>query len=64
MSVMNGFHKELLDKIVGINGHLFVQAADPPFTDYDDVVTRIVRGSRRDARDPDARGRSRRLLAV
>src|SRR5436305_9816187 len=41
MSVMNGFHKELLDKIVGINGHLFVQAADPPFADYRDVVKRM-----------------------
>src|SRR5438270_8829787 len=41
MSVMNGFHKELLDKIVGINGHLFVQAADPPFSDYNDVVKRM-----------------------
>ncbi|GAC1547478.1 MAG: lipoprotein-releasing ABC transporter permease subunit [Beijerinckiaceae bacterium] len=46
MSVMNGFHKELLDKIVGINGHLFIQAADPPFNDYNDVVKRMatVRG--------------------
>jgi len=41
MSVMNGFHKELLDKIVGINGHLFVQAAEPPFSDYKDVVRRM-----------------------
>ena len=24
MSVMNGFHKELLEKIVGINGHIFL----------------------------------------
>ena len=28
LSVMNGFHKELLDKIVGVNGHIFLQAAD------------------------------------
>src|SRR5947209_17634176 len=41
MSVMNGFHKELLDKIVGINGHLFLQAAEPPFSDYKDVVRRM-----------------------
>src|SRR5437899_12584201 len=41
LSVMNGFHKELLDKIVGINGHLFVQAADPPLSDYNDVVKRL-----------------------
>ena len=25
MSVMNGFRKELLDKILGLNGHIFVQ---------------------------------------
>jgi len=43
MSVMNGFHKELLDKIVGINGHIFLQAADAPLTDYKDV-TRAVSG--------------------
>jgi lipoprotein-releasing system permease protein len=41
MSVMNGFHKELMDKIVGINGHVFVQGADSPLTDYADVVDRI-----------------------
>jgi lipoprotein-releasing system permease protein len=40
MSVMNGFHKELLDKIVGINGHIFLQAADQPLTDYVDVARR------------------------
>ena len=42
MSVMNGFRKELLDKIVGINGHLFLQASERPLTDYDDVVTRVA----------------------
>jgi len=41
MSVMNGFHKDLLDKIVGINGHIFLQAADSPLTDYDDVVREV-----------------------
>jgi len=41
MSVMNGFHKELLDKIVGINGHIFLQAADSPLTDYDEVVREV-----------------------
>ena len=38
MSVMNGFHKELLDKILGVNGHLFLQASESPLTDYEDVV--------------------------
>ncbi len=42
MSVMNGFHKELLDKIVGINGHIFLQAADSPLTDYDEVVNEVA----------------------
>src|ERR1700757_1665551 len=41
LSVMNGFHKELLDKIVGINGHIFLQAADTQFTDYDEVVRQV-----------------------
>jgi lipoprotein-releasing system permease protein len=41
MSVMNGFHKELLDKIVGVNGHIFLQAADTPLTDYDKVTADV-----------------------
>jgi lipoprotein-releasing system permease protein len=42
MSVMNGFHKDLLDKIVGINGHIFLQGADTPLTDYDAVAKRVA----------------------
>src|SRR3981081_521636 len=42
MSVMNGLHKELLDKIVGINGHIFLQAADTQFTDYEEVVKEVA----------------------
>lgn len=42
MSVMNGFHQELLGKILGINGHIFLQAMDPPFTNYDDVSKRAA----------------------
>lgn len=38
MSVMNGFHKELVDKIAGINGHIFLQAIEHPLTDYDEVT--------------------------
>ncbi len=41
MSVMNGFRKELLDKIVGINGHIFLQASETPLTDYEDIVKHI-----------------------
>ena len=43
MSVMNGFHQELLNKIVGVNGHIFLQAADSPLTDYDKVVSDVKR---------------------
>jgi len=42
MSVMNGFHRELMDKIVGINGHAFLQAAEAPFTNWDDVATKTA----------------------
>ena len=34
MAVMNGFRKELLDKILGLNGHLLVQPLESPLTDY------------------------------
>lgn len=42
MAVMNGFRAELLDKILGINGHLVLQAVDRPFDDYRDVQTRVT----------------------
>ncbi|MFC7400354.1 lipoprotein-releasing ABC transporter permease subunit [Chelatococcus sp. GCM10030263] len=41
MSVMNGFREELLSKIVGVNGHIFVQPIDSPLTDYAEVAKRI-----------------------
>jgi lipoprotein-releasing system permease protein len=41
MAVMNGFRKELLEKVLGINGHLLVQAQDSPLTDWKDVAGRI-----------------------
>src|SRR3712207_277228 len=41
LSVMNGFRKELLDKIVGINGHIFVAPLESPLTDYADVAERL-----------------------
>ena len=49
LSVMNGFRRELLDKIVGINGHIFVAASDTPLTDYADIAERLskVYGIRR-----------------
>jgi lipoprotein-releasing system permease protein len=41
MSVMNGFRKELIGKILGISGHVFVQAMDTPLTDYDELAKRF-----------------------
>src|SRR5437016_14512814 len=48
MAVMNGFRKELLDKILGLNGHLMVQPLESKMTDWKDVADRIsrVRGVR------------------
>jgi len=43
MAVMNGYRKELLDKILGLNGHLLVQPIDSPLTDFDVVAQRISR---------------------
>src|SRR5438874_12600814 len=37
MAVMNGFRKELLDKILGLNGHLLIQPLESPLTDWQDV---------------------------
>ena len=41
MAVMNGFRAELLDRILGLNGHLIVQPVDGDLTDYADVAARI-----------------------
>ncbi|MGA2289060.1 lipoprotein-releasing ABC transporter permease subunit, partial [Bradyrhizobium sp.] len=41
MAVMNGFRKELLEKILGMNGHLVVQPLESPLTDWKDVAERI-----------------------
>ena len=43
MSVMNGFHHELMDKILGVNGHAFVQALETPFTDWAEVTAEMNR---------------------
>src|SRR3954452_10839145 len=43
MAVMNGFRKELLDKILGLNGHLLIQPLESPLTDWDAVTERIVK---------------------
>jgi lipoprotein-releasing system permease protein len=41
MSVMNGFHKELMEKIVGIDGHVFAQAVEKPLTDWAEVTAKM-----------------------
>src|ERR1700693_1013373 len=42
MAVMNGFRKELLGKILGLNGHLLVQPLESPLTDFEAVAKRIA----------------------
>ena len=42
MAVMNGFRKELLGKILGLNGHLLVQPLESPLTDFEAVAARIA----------------------
>ncbi len=42
MAVMNGFRKELLDKILGLNGHLLIQPLESPLTDWQAVAERIA----------------------
>jgi len=41
MAVMNGFRKELLDKILGLNGHLLIQSLESPLTDWQEVAERV-----------------------
>lgn len=41
MSVMNGFRAELLDKIVGLNGHAIVQAYGGRLDNWERVLTEI-----------------------
>jgi lipoprotein-releasing system permease protein len=41
MAVMNGFRQELLDKILGLNGHLLIQPLESPLTDYAQVAERV-----------------------
>ena len=41
MSVMNGFRHDLMDKMIGLNGHMFLQGVETPLTDYDAVAARV-----------------------
>lgn len=41
MAVMNGFRAELLDRILGIQGHMIIQSTQGPFDDFDAVAARL-----------------------
>ena len=42
MAVMNGFRAELIDRILGVNGHMIVQPIDEPFHDYDALAAKFA----------------------
>ena len=46
MSVMNGFRHDLMEKIIGLNGHMFLQGVETPLTDYQAVTERVEQGAR------------------
>src|SRR6476660_931217 len=41
MSVMNGFRGELLDKIVGLNGHAVIQAYGGRLDDWQGILAQV-----------------------
>jgi lipoprotein-releasing system permease protein len=43
MAVMNGFRHELLEKILGLNGHLLIQPLEKPLTDWKEAAARIAK---------------------
>src|SRR5574340_641414 len=46
MAVMNGFRHELMEKMIGLNGHMFLQAVETPLTDYEAVTDTVAPGVR------------------
>ena len=40
-AVMNGFRAELLDRILGVNGHILVRAQTGPLVNYDELKRRL-----------------------
>jgi lipoprotein-releasing system permease protein len=42
MAVMNGFRKELVSKILGLNGHILIQPIEAPLTDFAAVAERVM----------------------
>jgi lipoprotein-releasing system permease protein len=41
MSVMNGMGSELMAKIIGVNGHFFLQSIETPMSDYKQLTTTL-----------------------
>lgn len=41
LSVMNGFRSELLDKILGVNGHVVLQPMDSALSDFNELALQI-----------------------
>ena len=46
MSVMNGFRAQLLDKILGLNGHVIINSSTGRFTDYKAVIAAARKNAR------------------
>lgn len=42
MAVMNGFRKDLFDKILGLNGHVIVHKIGEPFADYNAIIPKLA----------------------
>ncbi|MAZ82379.1 MAG: lipoprotein-releasing system transmembrane subunit LolC [Hoeflea sp.] len=41
MAVMNGFRTQLIERILGVNGHMIVQPIDQPFNDYAELAKKF-----------------------
>jgi lipoprotein-releasing system permease protein len=42
MAVMNGFRKDLFEKILGLNGHIAVYRVAQTFTDFDEIAAKLA----------------------
>ena len=51
MSVMNGFRIELLDRVLGLNGHMVVRGVDNTLVDFDRIAAKLrkIKGVRQAA---------------